>query len=270
MNSHTRLTDLVFCSVDLETTGVNPVFNSIIEIGIVRFTLSGEMDVYETLVNPRAGIPPDATAIHGITDSEVESAPFIEDVIGDVTSFIQDSILVIQNPRFDLSFLEKEFCCADISTSSLMAIDTVRLAQSAFPDFDNHKLNYLCSELDIPITPHRALSDARGCMGVFIEVLKKLDPAGTWNLRDLLNYHGDFIGPAIKRGRRKNTRSYKDIQQGKMVRIKYRDSDGNVTVREIIPKDFIKYGKKSYVHAFCLLRGHDRYFQTSRIVDVYR
>jgi len=253
MNIDTKLSDVVFCALDLETTGVNPAFNRIIEIGMIRFTLDTEFSVFNRLVNPGTGIPEQATFIHGITDEMVKDADTIDTMLDDVTEFLSDSFLVIQNPGFDLSFLDCSYRISGKSTPDLQSFDTVRMSQASFPDLTNHKLNTLCSYLKIDLKHHRALSDAYGCMEVFRSIIKKNDPLAKWRIRDLMDFHGDLVKPSITLTSVKGQKIVRGLVIGKVAQIKYADSEGTVTVRKITPKEVIKYGKNQYVLAHCYL-----------------
>ena len=58
------------------------------------------------------------------------------------------------------------------------------------------------------------------------------------------------------------------IKIGETIKIRYKDSDGYVTAREIVPKKFVRVGCKKYVHAYCNLRKEYRYFKANRIIEV--
>ncbi|HQL83636.1 MAG TPA: exonuclease domain-containing protein, partial [Spirochaetota bacterium] len=55
--SSKKLSDMTFCALDLETTGTNPAFHEIVEVGIIRFTRDATRDTFESLVNPGMKIP---------------------------------------------------------------------------------------------------------------------------------------------------------------------------------------------------------------------
>jgi DNA polymerase III subunit epsilon len=70
------LSEVEFVAFDLETTGLFPVVNRIVEFGAVRFRLDGQvLGTWEQLVDPEYPIPPSVTEIHGITDSMVRGQP---------------------------------------------------------------------------------------------------------------------------------------------------------------------------------------------------
>src|SRR5262245_1070725 len=75
---------LGYTVVDVETTGLSPYRDRILEIALVRTDLAGRvLDSWTTLINPLRPVGP--ADIHGITDAEVRTAPVFVDVIGEVT-----------------------------------------------------------------------------------------------------------------------------------------------------------------------------------------
>ena len=268
MDLNRKLKDRRFSSLDLETTGVNPAIHRIVEIGVSRFSINGDYETFSTLVDPCAAIPDSVVNIHGITEEMVAGSPQIQDVLGDLTDFIKDSVLVIQNPGFDLSFLSKAYLDAWKNVPSLAAIDTVRLAQKYFTGLINHKLSTLSCHLGLNLASHRALDDSIACMNVFLAVIKGYGLTGESTLRDVVKIHGEVVRPGIKIERNSGVSVWRNISIGERVSIKYMDSDGNVTSRSILPREFIHYGKKNYILAHCFLRDSERCFVTSRIIGI--
>jgi len=263
-----KLEDISFCSLDLETTGVNPAIHRIVEIGVSRFKINGDYETFSTLVDPCVAIPAGVVNIHGITDDMVAGRPRIEEVLDELTAFIDDAVLVIQNPRFDLSFLSRAYLNAWKRVPSLAALDTVRLAQKYFTGLVNHKLSTLSCHLGLNLASHRALDDSIACMSVFLEVMRGRGLTGLSTLRDVIRIHGDFVRPGIKIERSRGVEVWKTISIGEKVSIKYLDSDGKVTRRSILPKEFINYGRKNYILAHCFLRDSERCFLTNRIIGI--
>ncbi|HOP30448.1 MAG TPA: exonuclease domain-containing protein [Spirochaetota bacterium] len=268
MSSIRKLSDINFCAIDLETTGVNPAFNKIVEIGAVKFRIDGKTETFHSLVNPCVPMPENVIKIHGITDDMVNSAPVIEELLYDLSGFINDTILVIQNPRFDLSFIDRAFKSHGVECRQLWALDTVRLAKKYFTGLPNHKLSTLSEHLGLNHNKHRALDDAVVCMTVFLEILKGRGVSGDSTLEDLMNLHGERVNPGISSVPHNSADVFKRISIGEKVTIRYRDSDGNITKRNILPKEFIAYGRKNYILAHCYLRNSERCFMASRIIGV--
>ncbi len=265
MNPNEVLRNLTFCALDIETTGINPVFHRIVDIGLVKFNMTGIIDKFETLINPGMPIPIETTLIHGITDEMVISSPDISKVIKPVLDFIKNTYLVIQNPEFDLSFIDI-VCRRNNINIKLDSFDTVRLARKALPYLKNHKLETLSNHFGIIGDPHRALPDAIACAEIFRNIIIKLDKNGRWKLKDLIAYHGSPIR-ARKLKITKAPSNFRGMTKGKIYKIIYTDSDGNITEREIKPVEFVAYGKKKYMEAFCYLRNENRFFLADRILE---
>lgn len=94
---------------DLETTGVRIGRDRIVQIGIIRLMADGTRERYQTLVNPEMAIPPEATAVHGITDLDVAFAPRLQDIAVEVLGHLAGCDLAGFNViRFDVPFLSEE------------------------------------------------------------------------------------------------------------------------------------------------------------------
>lgn len=264
--AETRLRDCSFCALDLETTGVNPLIHEIIEIAALRFTLGGGIErVFHQLVRPAGAIPAEATALHGINDAMTANAPAIGDVIKKIYNFIAPSIVIAHNVSFDISFLVMAWDRK--GTPQINAADSERMARRAFPGLDTYRLEALCSRLGTAIGPHRALPDAYGCMEVFRASLGALDPGGTWTVGEMIRRFGQLQRPWQKASRTRKNMAAVPVKIGgnKALLIRYRGADGGETEREIEPFEIIRYGRRSYLKAYCRLRKDVRLFRTDRI-----
>jgi DNA polymerase-3 subunit epsilon len=72
---------LDFVAFDLETTGIQPLEDAIVEIGAVKFIDGLPQKDFCQLVNPRCEIPADAIRVHGLSNEEVRNQPDIQDVM---------------------------------------------------------------------------------------------------------------------------------------------------------------------------------------------
>ena len=150
-------------SLDLETTGLDPHKDAIIEIGAVRFTGNRTDDEFTTLINPGRHIPEFITGLTGINDEMVRQAPLIRDVIDELVEFIGDSPILGHNIQFDLSFLRK-FKLFELNET----IDTYDLASVMMPSASRYNLGALGRQIGIPLpASHRGLDDARLTAAVF-------------------------------------------------------------------------------------------------------
>ncbi len=95
--------------LDVETTGVHPQHDRIVQIGLVKVYPNGEEKEYSTLINPGVPIPPESTRVHRITDEDVAEAPTFKLVAPILAKGLQDCDVGGYNVRFDLLFLKQEF-----------------------------------------------------------------------------------------------------------------------------------------------------------------
>lgn len=184
------LEDLIFSVFDVETTGLNASYNNIIEIGIVKVSGLQIIDKYSTLINPMRNIPQFITSFTGISNEDVEDAPFFEDIVDKINNFLNDTVLVAHNLSFDYSFLKKEFAVCGIEKISNQRLCTLRLARRMYPMLKSKSLASITRHLNLKnADAHRALSDAEVTARVLIRMLKELK--NTHNIQtaaELLNF----------------------------------------------------------------------------------
>ena len=163
-------------SLDLETTGLEPDQDSIIEVGAVKFQGRRVLDTYQTLVNPYREIPEPIQRLTGIPQKDVDGAPPFAPVAGELEAFIGNAAVIGHNISFDLKFLSKHGVHLINE-----AYDTWDLASMLLPYSLNYSLSRLATELRADHErPHRALDDAHAAHGVFMSLLERaneLDPA---------------------------------------------------------------------------------------------
>jgi DNA polymerase-3 subunit epsilon len=161
--------------LDTETTGLNPrEGHRVIEIGcveLINYVPTGQ--VYHAYINPERDVPPEATAVSGITTEFLKPHPLFNAVAGMFLEFIGDSPLVIHNARFDIGFLNAELERLNKPLLEMSrAIDTVYLARKKFPGSPAN-LDALCRRFDIDLSvreKHGALLDAKLLAEVYLEL----------------------------------------------------------------------------------------------------
>lgn len=163
---------------DLETTGMSPVHDRIVELGAVRIETDGSMTVYESLINPEIPIPMRVSAVHGITDEMVADSPHFDIVSHEFMTFADSTKLVAHNARFDLAFLQESLnrCGQKIWNSG--AYDSIALTKKAYPGLPSYSLSALRRHFSlgekIEGQAHRALYDAQITAELFFLVMDRL------------------------------------------------------------------------------------------------
>lgn len=158
-------------ALDLETTGLDPLRDAIIEIGAVKFNQDGEMDTWQSLINPQRSIPPEITQLTSITNEMVLKQPAIKEVLPAFKEFIGDLPVLGHNVSFDVGFMRVQGML-----SKNPCLDTFDLADVMMPTASRYNLSSLVDILALDTSDfqaHRALDDARMTSQVFLRLYQK-------------------------------------------------------------------------------------------------
>lgn len=148
-----------FVCVDLETTGLNPKTDRIIEIGMVKVREGKIVEQFSSLINPRQQLEERIEQITGITQKELENQPLQKEILPQILEFLEEDVLLGHRVLFDYSFLKRAFTNEKIPFER-KGIDTLKIARKVVADCESKSLPKLCSHYGIEYHPHRALSDA--------------------------------------------------------------------------------------------------------------
>lgn len=151
---------------DTETTGLGSSAR-LVELAAIRWTDGVEVDRFHSLINPGIPIPPEASAIHGITDEMVAGAPSAAEVMPRFVAFVGGDTLVAHNAQFDDRMVRLELHIAGLARLRNPLVCTVRMAKGALAT-PNHKLQTVADALGVPpADAHRAMADALRCGGSY-------------------------------------------------------------------------------------------------------
>ncbi|MGE0598080.1 MAG: helicase C-terminal domain-containing protein [Dehalococcoidia bacterium] len=161
-----------YVAIDLETTGLDPERDRIIEVGATRFDLNGkELDTLSYVVNPGREVPAFIERFTGVTNEMTARGPKIASVRPELERFVGKSVVVGHNVGFDLNYLRKEGV-----QLTAKAVDTAGLARYLLPTLQGHGLMEVAGALGIEAGDHhRALSDARTAAAVFVGLVRRAE-----------------------------------------------------------------------------------------------
>lgn len=164
-----------FYSFDLETSGLDPKLDSIIEVGWAHFRCGKITEEYSSLVRYEEELDPFITFLTGITSEMLQTAALPENVIPVVLDrFNEYPVIFYSNSRFDERFLQSATESLGLELPDIKWISAYPWAKKALPDLPSHKLERVVQELGIGYQNHRALPDARMTGIAFLEFLKRL------------------------------------------------------------------------------------------------
>ncbi|SHI71457.1 DNA polymerase III catalytic subunit, PolC type [Dethiosulfatibacter aminovorans DSM 17477] len=166
---------------DIETTGLSPIKDMIIEIGAVKVVGNEITEEFNILVNPGMDIPENIIELTGIRNEDVKDCEDIYYCIEEFMKFIGDcKVLVAHNANFDYSFIRK-YLKGDFSI-----LDTLELSRILLKKRRSHKLNKICEHFKISLeNHHRASDDARATGEILIRFIEMLEERKISNLTDV-------------------------------------------------------------------------------------
>lgn len=174
-----------YVCLDVETTGLDPSEDEIIEVAALLIRDGVEIDRFTSLIRPKKShalllvsklhamephevlsfwdthlVPDTISKLTGITDEMLLSAPYGEEVFPQLSDFIGEKAIVGHNVNFDINFIYDAFNEMGLTLSNNY-IDTLRIARNLFPEMEHHRLSDLLSKLEVEIaSAHRASDDA--------------------------------------------------------------------------------------------------------------
>lgn len=176
-----------FIVVDLETTGLEPNLDSIVEIGAIK-VINGEIvDEKTTLVHPGIFVPQVTTDITGITTEMLIGQPAFDKIVDEYLDFIgEDGVFVAHNAEFDFAFFNSHLRRMKRPELVNPYVCTFKLAKAVHPNLSRYGLGALVEVFGIELPQaHRAVHDARATAHLFIKFLKVLQDGGLKHYKDI-------------------------------------------------------------------------------------
>ncbi|HDZ76556.1 MAG TPA: WYL domain-containing protein [Candidatus Omnitrophica bacterium] len=269
---HMELSDLEYVIFDVETTGLAPeAGDRIVEIAAVKVAGNNIIGQFHCLVNSKVPISQGAFAVNGITDKMLKSALEPENVIPKFMDFIEDNMLFAYNAKFDIGFLGQELRLLKQSLpKELLVVDILAMARALLPNLGRYSLSFVAKHFAIKETQqHRALADAQ----MSLEVLKIL--FGILNKQGVNEF--SYVKTAFCIDREVVNRAIggriAEIQEamnvGARLKIRYFSVlRGEVTERDVTPREIMKEGKYDYLVGYCHLKQKERIFRIDGILKL--
>ena len=160
-------------SLDIETTGLDPEHEAILEIGIVRFRGEDVLDEWSSLVDPQRPIPHKVTELTGITEEMVkQQGATLWDALREAQRIVGNAPIIGHNISFDLSFFKNLKAPPPFAKNALL--DTFELASILVPHAGRYSLGALALELGLSLSEsHRALADARTAHQLYLKIFER-------------------------------------------------------------------------------------------------
>lgn len=165
--------DVTYTAIDLETTGLDPKRDGIVELGLVKFRGDGTvLDEFATLVN-NPGSSPQAQAVHGIAAEDLIGAPAIEDALREAFAFMAGTVVVAHNWAFEEGFLITAAQRCGLTMPDILAICTMKTAELQMDGRAySLKVMYKSATGTFLDDHHNALADARAVREILSWLLR--------------------------------------------------------------------------------------------------
>jgi len=266
-----------FVAFDVETTGLLPGVDRIVELAAVAFQGEAVLASYQQLVDPGMPMPREASQVNGIQDDMLRGCPSVQEALPEFLRVMSQGTPIAHNAPFDVAFVAREIERTGCRFPSGLVLDTRRLARRAFPGRFAYGLQALAGDLRLPTCgAHRALADAHTCRLLFRASVRELArrQCGPAEAIETAAFLATLSGPALSFGPQALApgRHAEAIQEAigarQTVEIDYLNACGASTTRRIYPLSFQRLGGSMAVHAFCFLRNDRRTFRLDGIQSV--
>lgn len=198
---------------DFETTGTSARFDKVIEIGIAKISKGKIIDTFQSFINPGRPIPFFITQYTGITNSDVQDAPYFEELFYRIKDFIGYSVLAAHNLNFDYSFLKHECSTAGLEIFTNPSICTLKIARKLYPDAPSKSLGRITKYLKIQHkNVHRGLGDATATAKLLMKMFKPLrDNYEIDTVTDLVHFQNSPTGKQFSIIKKKLIKDFAEI-----------------------------------------------------------
>ena len=175
----------VYVVFDIETTGLDPYNDKIIEIGAIKLKGKEIIDEFSVFINPEMSIPEEITRLTNITDDMVRDADKIETVLPEFLKFCKDTTVVAHNAKFDVGFINQKAKNQGLEYSPSV-IDTLHWARVLLPDQKRFGLKNIANYFNISLdNHHRAVDDAKATAEIFQKFLNMVLSKGILKLTEI-------------------------------------------------------------------------------------
>ena len=267
-----KIHDVDFVVFDVETTGLSPqAGDRIVEIAAVRYKGRRRLGSFSSLLNPQREISPAAFTVNHISQDMLDSAPLASKVLPEFLEFAADACLAGYNVGFDLRFLENELKIIGRPVArNNHVIDVLSMSRRLLPGISSYRLASVVSYLRID-TPqeHRALSDAKLTCSIFESLLDVLKNKGIDGYPQFYCLFGFSPGVTEDSDSQRIASIQRAIDSGVKLKLRYfSGSSGEVTEREVEPKEIRQERGFKYLVGYCHLRKDERTFRIKSILNL--
>jgi DNA polymerase-3 subunit epsilon len=256
-------------AVDLETTGLSPLVDKIIEIAAVKITEAGEVSTFHQLINPLIDVPEFTVQFHGLRNEDLAAAPTIKRPLRAFWEFAGRHSVIAHNSTFDLGYLIKASHDFQLDFPPLDVYDSCRYARAVYKNTEggpaNFKLSTLAGFVGFALKHHVAIEDTVACLKIMAFAVRApadrkvaLEKSFVFRLShfdrsDCFNFSERLRGLAAL------------VQEKELVQLDYRGGSKEGRTRPVRPIGLMPLPKGPVLFGECLLTGMNKSFVLKKI-----
>jgi DNA polymerase-3 subunit epsilon len=161
-------------AVDLETTGLSPLVDKIIEIAAVKISAEGVVTSFHTLINPLIDVPTFTIQFHGLTNDHLKLAPTLKKPLKEFWDFVGRHPMIAHNSAFDLGYLIKASHDFQIEFPPLDVYDSCRWGRAVYRPLEKQPANFKLSTMSefcgFKLNHHVAIEDTYACLKIMAAI----------------------------------------------------------------------------------------------------
>ncbi|MFQ5796678.1 MAG: exonuclease domain-containing protein [Candidatus Bipolaricaulia bacterium] len=259
---------ITFVAFDVETTGLFPVNDRLVELAGVKFRTGQILDTFDELIDPKIPIPADVSRLHGITNEMVAGRPNAEAVVSRFLRFIaphsEEVCLLAHNAGFDVNFVGFEISRMKRSYPPHPILDTLELARNQLY-LNSYKLEMVAQALQVRHpNAHRALADSLMVKGIFEGLTQRIS-----NLQQLARQTRVLTFADCEAQVVEPPRGYESlaeaIETGHSITMIYLGGSQGTHPRRVTPHNLVRMQETIYLSGHCHIDGVEKAFQLDRI-----
>jgi DNA polymerase-3 subunit epsilon len=266
ISPHALVADLPLTFVDVETTGLDiDQGDRVCEVALLKMYRGQEMMRWSCLVHPGRPMSPRATAIHGITDHMLTTAPRFDRLVSTLSPLLCNTVFIAHNAQSDVRFLRHEFNLAERELPPLAVVDTLALAQ-AWYRFPHNSLQAIAESFGLSNTVrHRALADVLTTWQIWQRFIAEREVHGPLTLTHVMHPHDRRSAAELER---LTTTVHTALDTRQPLFLRYKASNAEETQRTVLPLELQYERGHVYLRAYCHMRQNERHFRLDRIVEL--
>lgn len=185
------INDITYVIFDLETTGLSPYYDKIIEFGAIKYSKGKKIDEIQFFIDPEISIPENIVSITKISNDDVKGQIKIEEALKKILDFFGDSVLIAHNGiKFDLPFINCKLAEFNLPKITNPLIDTMQVSRSINEQIQGHSLGAICRKYKILYDEneaHRADVDSEFLLQVWKRMQLEFERKEIFTLNQLNN-----------------------------------------------------------------------------------